>query len=339
MADYVLSGYYPPMGVYSKDDVKQVQQQLNASGANLKVDGIWGPATNAAYYAGEGLNSGSSLYNSLSGAGMSSAFSGMNFGTTPYDIGPAYDAAGEYYKQAVDAAYASNKANLDAQASALTDQYNALRNQAYVNARLNAIGNNEILASQGLAGNLYDNPVSGVSETSRVAQNVGMRNDINAANRQENAERDAIALEIIKSGYTRDAEYAKWMADMQIAKANAEMQAAQQAFENSLALAGLMASMSGGSGGGSSGGGGYSSGGRSGRGSSGSGIKLTDDEVRYTAAQSTLANGLEQTVSALDQMLNAGQITPWQANMGKQNAQSIVEHRDNPSSIGLSGWI
>lgn len=331
MADYVLNGYYPPMGVYSKDDVKQVQQQLNASGANLKVDGIWGPATNAAYYAGETLNSG--------GNAFASAFGGLNLNTAPYDIGPAYDAAGQYYKQAIDAAYASNKSNLDAQAAALSDQYDAVRNQAYVNARLNAIGNNEILASQGLSGNIYDNPVSGVSETSRTAQNIGMRNDINAATRQENAERDAIALEIIKSGYTRDAEYAKWMADMQIAKANAEMQAAQQAFENSLAMAGLMSSMYG-SGGGSSGGGGYSSG--YGGGGSGSGIDTrTDDEVRMATAQTVLSSGLSETVERLNQAQKSGEITAWQANMGKQNAQSITEHAKAkvPYALGLSGWI
>lgn len=332
MADYVLNGYYPPMGVYSKDDVKQVQQQLNASGANLKVDGIWGPATNAAYYAGETLNSG--------GNSFASAFGGLNLNPAPYNVGSAYDAAGQYYKQAVDAAYASNKANLDAQASALSDQYDAVRNQAYVNARLNAIGNNEILASQGLAGNLYDNPVSGVSETSRTAQNIGMRNDINAATRQENAERDAIALEIIRSGYTRDAEYAKWMADMQIAKANAEMQAAQQAFENSLKVASLMSDMYG-SGGGSSGGG------YSGRSSGGNSGNITDDEVRKMAAENTLNYGLSESINSINQALKSGQITSWQANMAKQNAQSIAEHASDfngkiiktPYAMGLSGWI
>lgn len=80
-----------------------------------------------------------------------------------------------------------------------------------------------------------------------------MRNDINSATRQEQAERDNLALELMQAGYTRDVEYAKWMADMLIAKANAEQAAAQQAFENQMALAKMYSDMYGGMGGSSSG--------------------------------------------------------------------------------------
>lgn len=58
----VLKGYTAP--VSSDEDVKAIQQQLNNQGANLKVDGIWGAKTNAAYYAAQ---------NAASTAGTSSA--------------------------------------------------------------------------------------------------------------------------------------------------------------------------------------------------------------------------------------------------------------------------
>ena len=41
-----------PQGVTSRDQVKEIQRQLNVSGANLTEDGIWGPRTSSAYTAG-----------------------------------------------------------------------------------------------------------------------------------------------------------------------------------------------------------------------------------------------------------------------------------------------
>lgn len=52
MANYYVSGYQPPNNITSREGVKALQQQLNAQGANLKVDGIWGAKTQAAYKAG-----------------------------------------------------------------------------------------------------------------------------------------------------------------------------------------------------------------------------------------------------------------------------------------------
>lgn len=53
MAAYYTSGYgqYVPAGYQSRNGVAAMQQQLNAQGASLKVDGIWGPKTDAAYTA------------------------------------------------------------------------------------------------------------------------------------------------------------------------------------------------------------------------------------------------------------------------------------------------
>jgi len=261
MASYYTSGYTPPQGVTSADQVKAIQQQLTQAGYNVGntgADGIWGKNTQAAYdsYLAAGGNTGGSIWSSPAGVSGGSMYgsSGFSMPSLPsYDIGAAYDRSAEQYKAALDAAYNSQKAGIDAQAAKLSDQYNAVRSNAYTNARLNAIGNNEVMASLGLAGNMYKSPVSGVSETSRVNQDIGMRNDINSATRQEQAERDNLALELMQAGYTRDVEYAKWMADMLIAKANAEQAAAQQAFENQMALAKMYADMYGGIGGSSSG--------------------------------------------------------------------------------------
>ena len=41
-------------GVTSREQVMEIQRQLNANGANLKVDGIWGPQTSTVYKAGGG---------------------------------------------------------------------------------------------------------------------------------------------------------------------------------------------------------------------------------------------------------------------------------------------
>ena len=51
---FYISNYLPPPAVTSRGQVMEIQRQLNANGANLKVDGIWGPQTSAAYTANGG---------------------------------------------------------------------------------------------------------------------------------------------------------------------------------------------------------------------------------------------------------------------------------------------
>ena len=54
MASYYTSGYTPPQGVTSADQVKAIQQQLTQAGYNVGntgADGIWGKNTQAAYDA------------------------------------------------------------------------------------------------------------------------------------------------------------------------------------------------------------------------------------------------------------------------------------------------
>lgn len=300
MANYYTSGYTPPAGVTDAEQVKQIQQQLTQAGYNIGrtgADGIWGKNTQAAYDAYTAASGKGSIWSAPAGGAYAGMSGGYSLPSVPtYNIGAAYDSAAAQYKAALDAAYDAQKADIDAQTAKLGEQYNAIRSQAYTNARLNAIGNNEVLAAKGLAGNLYDSPVSGASETSRVNQDIGMRNDINAATRQEQSERDALALELLQAGYTRDVEYAKWMADMMIAKAQAEQAAAQQAFENQMAIAKMYADMYGGMGGSSGG-----SGGGGGKGSKKTEIAYTDAKgyLEYLAKTGASKKELSSALSSM----------------------------------------
>lgn len=113
----------------------------------------------------------------------------------------------------------------------IAEAYKNARNQAYVNGRLNAIGNNEVLASMGLSGNMYAAPQSGYTETARVAENLQMRNAIADANQQEKADVNALAMEIMRQNAEIDVQTAQYMAQMQIeaARAQAEYEAQQAA--------------------------------------------------------------------------------------------------------------
>ena len=86
---------------------------------------------------------------------------------------------------------------------------------------MNAIGNNEALAARGLAGNAYQNPRSGASETARINENVNLRNNLNLANRQEQSAKDALAQQLVEAGYTRDASIAEYMAELALQKSSA----------------------------------------------------------------------------------------------------------------------
>jgi len=131
-----------------------------------------------------------------------------------YDYSGAYQQAQEQIKAAEDAAYQATKAELDQQAGKLGVQYDKLRGDIYKNARVSAIGNNEMLAAKGLAGGLYDTAKSGVSETSRISQDNTLRTNLANASLQEQQERDGIAQQIISLGYTRDKNIADRMADL-----------------------------------------------------------------------------------------------------------------------------
>ena len=140
---------------------------------------------------------------------------------TPYDVSKDYAKAEEAYRKAQQAAYDSQKSSIEYQKQQLTQDYRNQRSDVYKNARVNAIGNNEALAARGLAGNAYQNPRSGASETARINENVNFRNNLNLANRQEQSAKDALAQQLVEAGYTRDASIAEYMAELALQKSSA----------------------------------------------------------------------------------------------------------------------
>ncbi|MGI6150782.1 MAG: LysM peptidoglycan-binding domain-containing protein [Christensenellales bacterium] len=190
-------------------------------------------------YAGDALVIAEAKASNTPSSGASSPYDAFEQGLlglsapvySPPDIGMQYAQAANSYRQALNSAYAREVTNLEARAKALSGAYEQIRKKAYANSRLSAIGNNEALASLGLAGNLYAQPLSGESESSRIRQDVSLRATLSEADRQEQAAKDAIAQKIVEAGYTRDAELAKWLAELTIAQAAAEQKAAKDAFD------------------------------------------------------------------------------------------------------------
>lgn len=123
MANYYVSGYTPPSGITSKEQVAALQKQLGVT-----ADGVWGPKTQAAYNSANG-NKASSVP-----AGFSSAFQDSLAMIQPYTPSISYTPTNEaalrsnissYLRPAIDQAIANrqkqtvtNKANLDADAYA-----------------------------------------------------------------------------------------------------------------------------------------------------------------------------------------------------------------------------
>lgn len=134
-----------------------------------------------AWWSSLGQNAGSSFpwmtpgNNSQAGgeAGSGSVLNATNQGYVDA-MKEAYDAQA----QARAAALEQMLRMYDGQNALIGQQYDQAARDAYANARISAIGNNEALAAQGLAGGLYQNPISGMSETSRVAQDNALRSNL-----------------------------------------------------------------------------------------------------------------------------------------------------------------
>lgn len=118
----------------------------------------------------------------------------------------------------------------------IVQAYENARRQSYVNSRLDAIGNNEVLAAMGLSGNLYDSPQSGYTETARVAENLQMRNAIADANTQEQADVNALAIEMMKQNANLDMEAAQYFAQLRIDQAKFQEQIRQADIANQTAV-------------------------------------------------------------------------------------------------------
>lgn len=171
---------------------------------------------------------------------------------TPIDWKARYGEILNSQIAAIEAKYAQQKADLEATLPKVKQSYDAQRANTYQNARIGAIGNNELLAARGLAGNAYGGPMSGTSETSRIGQDMSMRNALNAAGLQQRSAEEGINQNILNAGFTRDqatneataalnqemlsAEQAdaQWRAEYEAQQRAAEEQARQQSYNNAM---------------------------------------------------------------------------------------------------------
>lgn len=151
-----------------------------------------------------------------------------------YDYAKAYQEAEKQQRAALNAAYNKAAAEIDYQRGQLAPQYDAQRSNIYTTARLGAIGNNEALASRGLAGNLYNQPTTGYSEATRIRQDVAMQNALNAARLQEQQQIGALEQQRVAAGYDRDAALANYLGDAARQRAAAEAQERLNAYNTNL---------------------------------------------------------------------------------------------------------
>lgn len=130
----------------------------------------------------------------------------------------AYDNQLAAYQKALQANYDAQANSIANQLEQSRQQYIGNRNNAYTNARLSAIGNNERLAALGLAGNLYDYARSGTSETSRITQDVNLRKNIAGIDQAQINAQNELQLALINAQKEADANYANRVADIETAK-------------------------------------------------------------------------------------------------------------------------
>ena len=81
----------------------------------------------------------------------------------------------EASKKNVEQDVANNVSEIKSQEADVTSAYDKLRADATSTVRKNAVNTNELLANSGLAGGLNQAPTSGISETSRIAQDTSLK--------------------------------------------------------------------------------------------------------------------------------------------------------------------
>jgi hypothetical protein len=134
-------------------------------------------------------------------------------------------------KTAFDTAFGAQEQQAGAQIQALGGQYNALRNQAYTTARVAALGNNEMLAAQGLAGAAYAAPQSGYSETSRANQDIALGNALNALTLQQQGTVNDINTQMAAGRLQKDVEWLNADSGLLAEEQQAQTQAHQLALQ------------------------------------------------------------------------------------------------------------
>lgn len=145
-------------------------------------------------------------------------------------------------QQAIAAKQAATKAAVDAiiaNNAAIQEQALQARRAAEANARLTALGSNERIAALGLAGNAYQEPTSGFSETSRVRGDNAYQEALNSVGRDEITalrQNSSLAAQTEAKGASEQAdlesEWSKTMAEWQ-------RESEQAAYERQIAAAKL----------------------------------------------------------------------------------------------------
>lgn len=112
------SVYTPPPGITNGEGVKAIQRQLNAAGANLAVDGRWGPKTDAAYQILMG-NGAATQYPGLAGFMQQSQLSMPGIQYVPQSEAALRAQLRDALRPQVDAAIAARKEATKENAAAL----------------------------------------------------------------------------------------------------------------------------------------------------------------------------------------------------------------------------
>lgn len=145
-------------------------------------------------------------------------------GYTPTDYSKQYQAIGNNLQSAYDAQFAAQKEQLAAQKEQLGQEYRSQRSDAYVNAKKNALLNNEILAANGLAHSAHGANTSGVSEMNRVNADAALLKNINALNVAEQQGTTEIDRSILAAQYQKDLDVATALAELEREKLSAQQQ-------------------------------------------------------------------------------------------------------------------
>ncbi len=147
---------------------------------------------------------------------------------TKKDYTKDFNSISDQRKKAINAQYNATVNDYKNQQKDLAPQYDEKRSDAYVQARLNARSANEQAAAMGLQRG-SGAATSGYSDISRTAQNNALQRGINDLNIEQQKQHDELQRQIIEAGYTRDAEVANALADIQLQKLKTQQEENQYA--------------------------------------------------------------------------------------------------------------
>ena len=147
------------------------------------------------------------------------------------DYGQYYLEAAEAARRAQEAATQAALKKYEAMIPGIREQANADRSAAYAAGQLSSRQNAEQVAAMGLGRDIYSAPASGYSETSRIAEDMAMRNNVAAVTAVERAdirEIESMMAQIQAEGLAAGAQID---ADTAYKLAQAKIQAEQLEYE------------------------------------------------------------------------------------------------------------